>query len=94
MLTKAAGLSVRLEFTLLRPVRRDEKLIFIGEPTGIRGNPAAPRFFTAQGAIFSLNGSGPDPVAFGRGEWIIMQQYTDQIKKNLLPENDWEWVFL
>ncbi|MCX5872194.1 MAG: hypothetical protein NTY51_03025 [Deltaproteobacteria bacterium] len=94
MLTKAAGLSVRLEFTLLRPVVRNEKLIFIGEPTGIRGNPAAPRFFTAQGTIFSLNGSNPDPVAFGRGEWIIMQQYTDQIKKNLLPENDWKWVFL
>ncbi len=93
MLTKSAGLSVRLEFSLLRPVGRHEKLLFVGEPTGIRGAPAAPRFFTAQGTIFSVNGSSSDPVAFGRGEWIIMQQYTDQIKKNLIPENDWEWIF-
>ncbi|MDR3604437.1 MAG: hypothetical protein P4L38_07375 [Syntrophaceae bacterium] len=94
MLTKAAGLSVRLEFSLLRPVRKHEKLLFVAEPTGIRGNPAAPRFFTAQGTIFAVNGSDTDPVAFGRGEWIIMQQYTDQIKRNLIPDNDWEWIFM
>ncbi len=93
MLTKSAGLSVRLEFSLLRPVGRHEKLLFVGEPSGIRGNPTAPRFFTAHGAIFAVNGSGFEPVAFGRGEWIIMKQYTDQIKKNLIPENDWEWIF-
>lgn len=94
MLTKSAGLSVRLEFTLLRPVGRYERLVFVGEPIGIRGNPASPRFFTAQGAIYSVNGGNMEPVAYGNGEWIIMQQYTDQIKKNLIPENDWEWIFI
>ncbi|MGC8659608.1 MAG: hypothetical protein ACP5U1_11095 [Desulfomonilaceae bacterium] len=93
MLTKSAGLSVRLDFSLLRPVGKHEKLLFVGEPLGIRGNPTAPRFFNAHGAIFAVNGSGFEPVAFGKGEWIIMQQYTDQIKKNLIPENDWEWIF-
>lgn len=93
MLTKSAGLSVRLEFTLLRPVGRTEKLLFVGEPTGIRGNPAAPRFFTASGTIFSRSGSNFEPVAYGKGEWIIMSHYTNQIKKNLIPENDWEWIF-
>ncbi len=94
MLTKSAGLSVRLEFTLLRPVGRYEKLVFVGEPSGIRGNPASPRFFTAQGTIYAINGASVEPVAFGGGEWIIMQQYTEQIKKNLIPENDWEWIFM
>jgi len=94
MLTKSAGLSVRLEFTLLRPVGRYEKLVFVGEPSGIRGNPASPRFFTAQGIIYAINGASVEPVAFGGGEWIIMQQYTEQIKKNLIPENDWEWIFM
>jgi hypothetical protein len=94
MLTKSAGLSVRLDFTLLRPVGRYEKLIFVGEPLGIRGNPASPRFFTAQGTIYAFNGAGLETVAYGGGEWIIMQQYTEQIKKNLIPENDWEWIFI
>jgi hypothetical protein len=41
-----------------------------------------------------MNGASVEPVAFGGGEWIIMQQYTEQIKKNLIPENDWEWIFM
>jgi hypothetical protein len=94
MQTKSAGLSVRLDFTLLRPVGRDEPLLFLGRPTGIRGNPRAPRFFVAEGSILSLaDASHPEPVAFGKGEWIIMDMYTEQIKKNLLPADDWQWIF-
>jgi hypothetical protein len=92
--TRAAGLSVRLEFTLLRPVGSHEKLLFIGRSAGVRGNPRAPRFFLAEGAIVAVNGSGtPEPVAFGRGEWIIMDLYTSQIKEHLLPREDWAWIF-
>ncbi len=94
MMTRAAGLSVRVDFTLLRPVARDEKLLFVGEPTGIRGNPRNPRFFIAQGTILSMTDPGnPEPVAYGRGEWLIVDQYTRQIKRNLLPEDDWSWIF-
>lgn len=94
MITRAAGLSVRVDFTLLRPVRREEKLLFVGEPSGIRGNPRNPRFFLAQGTILSMTDPGnPEPVAYGRGEWLIMDQYTKQIKRNLLPEDDWSWIF-
>jgi len=94
MQTRSAGLSVRLDFTLLRPVWKNEPLTFVGRPTGIRGNPKAPRFFLAEGSILSLaDASHPEPVAFGRGEWIIMDLYTEQIKKNLLPADDWDWIF-
>lgn len=94
MQTRSAGLSVRLDFTLLRPVRKNEPLIFVGRPTGIRGNPRAPRFFLAEGSILSLSDAArPEPVAFGKGEWIILDLYTEQIKKNLLPSGDWEWIF-
>ncbi len=94
MQTRAAGLSVRLEITLLRPVSRYEKLLFVGKPTGIRGNPRAPRFFLAKGIVLSMSDpQRPEPVAHGNGEWVIMDLYTHQIKKNLLPENDWEWIF-
>lgn len=94
MATKSAGLSVRLEFVLLRPVLKTEKLIFLGKPSGIRGNPKSPRFFLAEGTIFSMKDeASPEPVAFGRGEWIIMNQYTRQIKQNLLPPDDWTWIF-
>jgi hypothetical protein len=94
MRTKSAGLSVRLDFTLLRPVGHDEPLLFMSRPTGIRGNPRAPRFFVAEGSILSLSdATHPEPVAFGKGEWIIMDLYTEQIKKNLLPADDWEWIF-
>ncbi|MBM3300100.1 MAG: hypothetical protein FJY85_09110 [Deltaproteobacteria bacterium] len=94
MRTGAAGLSVRLEFTLLRPVGKYERLLFVGWPTGIRGNPRAPRFFKAQGTILStVDPQAPEPVAYGAGEWIVVPMYTEQIKENLLPEDDWSWIF-
>jgi acyl-coenzyme A thioesterase PaaI-like protein len=94
MATKGAGLTVRMEFTLLRPVADSEKLLFVSRPAGIKGNPRAPRFFIAEGTVLSMIDPGnPEPVAYGRGEWIIMDQYTEQIKKNLLPVDDWEWIF-
>jgi hypothetical protein len=94
MLTRSAGLSVRVDLTLIRPVAKDEKLLFVGKPAGIRGNPRAPRFFLGQGTIFSMTDpQRPEKVAYGRGEWVILDQYTQQIKQSLLPENDWEWIF-
>jgi hypothetical protein len=94
MHTRSAGLSVRLDVTLLRPVAKTEKLVFIGRPAGIRGNPKAPRFFKAEGEILSLEDpQNPEPVAYGRGEWVILTAYTEQIKSNLLPEGDWSWIF-
>jgi hypothetical protein len=94
MQTRSAGLSVRLEVTLLRPVGRHERLLFVGRPAGIRGSARAPRFFLAEGTILALNDpENPEVVAFGRGEWIVMNSYTSQIKKNLLPPDDWEWIF-
>ncbi|MFH1115269.1 MAG: hypothetical protein V1792_15270 [Pseudomonadota bacterium] len=92
--TRTAGLSVRLDFTLLRPVAKTEKLLFIGRPAGIRGNPKAPRFFKAEGEILSLaDPQAPEPVAYGSGEWVVLKAYTEQIKSNLLPEGDWSWIF-
>lgn len=94
MQTRKCGLSVRLELTLMRPVNVKERLIFVGKPAGTRGNPKSPRFFLAEGTIFSMPDTGnPEPVAFGRGEWIIMDLYTRQIRENLLPAEDWQWIF-
>ena len=94
MQTRSAGLSVRMNFTVLRPVKLTEELLFIGWPTGIRGNPKNPRFFLASGTILSMNDSSdPEPIAFGQGEWIVLEEYTKQIRKNLLPKDDWQWIF-
>jgi hypothetical protein len=94
MQTRSCGLSVRLNLTLLRPVAKTEPLLFVGWPAGTRGNPRAPRFFLAEGTILSMvDPDNPKPVVHGRGEWVIMDQYTRQIKENLLPPNDWEWIF-
>ena len=92
--TGVAGLSVRLDFTLLRPVGKEEKLLFVGWPAGVKGNPRSPRFFVAEGSILCMNDpKNARPVAYGRGEWIVVDRYTEQIKKNLLPEGDWQWIF-
>lgn len=94
METRSAGLSVRMEVTLYRPVGIEEELLFVAKPKGIRGNPKAPRFFLAEGSILSMSDPlSPVPVAHGRGEWVIMEQYTRQITKNLLPADDWQWIF-
>ena len=94
MQTRSCGLSVRVELTLLRPVGARERLLFVGRPAGTRGNPKSPRFFLAEGTIFAIPDRGnPEAVAYGRGEWVIMDQYTQQIKRNLLPEDDWQWIF-
>lgn len=94
MSVRAAGLSVRLDFILRRPVKKHEKLLFVGRPAGFRGNPKAPRFFKAEGTILATADSrAPEVVAYGHGEWIILEHYTEQIKKNLLPDGDWSWIF-
>jgi hypothetical protein len=94
MATRSCGLSIRVEFTLLRPVDKTERLLFVGWPSGTRGNPKAPRFFLAGGTVFSMTDPGnPEPVAVGKGEWLILDHYTRQIKENLLPRDDWEWIF-
>ncbi|MEW6350029.1 MAG: hypothetical protein AB1646_13265 [Thermodesulfobacteriota bacterium] len=95
MAKRQAGLSVKLDVTILRPVSVDERLLFVGRPTGIRGNPRSPRFFLAAGSVLALGADGePELVAHGKGEWIIFDHLTQQIKEHLLPENDWEWVFV
>ena len=35
----------------------------------------------------------PQAVAYGRGEWVIMEKFTRQIKENLYPKDDWDWIF-
>lgn len=92
--TSSAGLSVKINLDLFRPVSCNEKLMFIGFPTGIKGNPKAPRFFRASGAVVSIDGNGAiSLVASGQGEWIIMDKYTAQLRDNLYPRDDWAWIF-
>jgi hypothetical protein len=94
MATKCCGLSVRVEIALKRPIKRTERLKFIGWPAGVKGNPKAPRFYIAEGAALAIDEHGhTEVVAKCRGEWLIVNHYTEQIKQNLLPENDWEWIF-
>lgn len=92
--TREAGLTVRMRFTLLRPVGDTEPLLFASRPTGIRGSRRAPRFFTAQGQVLSMADPGcPEIVAHGRGEWVILDFMTQQVRQNLLPEDDCQWIF-
>lgn len=94
METKRGGLSVKLDFSIKRPVRSDEKLVFTGRASGIRGAASSPRFFSARGQILSISDpKSPELVASGWGEWVVLSQYTEQIKKNLIPVSDLEWIF-
>jgi hypothetical protein len=94
MKTSSAGLSIRISLDLLRPVSNNERLVFIGYPQGVRGNSRAPRFFKAAGAVLSIDDRhAVSTVAVGSGEWIIMEKYTTQLKENLFPRDDWNWVF-
>ena len=94
MSTARAGLSVRLELTIFRPVSVDEKLLFVGLPSGTRGNPRSPRFFLASGFILAMDAGGePEVIGHGKGEWVILEHVTDQIKRHLLPEGAGEWIF-
>lgn len=94
MSNSAAGLSVRISVELLRPVKKHERLLFIGCPAGIRGSAKSPRFFKATGEVLSIdNGAEPSMVATGSGEWIIMEKYTAQLRDNLFPRDDWTWIF-
>ena len=94
MENKLGGLSVKLDFFLKRPIRPDEQLLYIGRPAGIRGAPSAPRFFHARGEILSMTDpKNPEIVAHGWGEWVVLGQYTEQIKLNLIPKSEVEWIF-
>jgi len=94
METRAAGLTVRMDLTLVRPLQAQERLLFVSRPAGVRGNSRNPRFFMAQGVVLSIANHGhPVPVAYGHGEWVILEAITEQVKQNLLPQDDWQWIF-
>ncbi len=94
MNVKGAGLTVRMELSLFRQVDSDDQLMFIGQPNGIRGSMANPRFFTADGLVLKITSNeNPVLVARGFGEWIILHSITEQVKQNLLPKDDWQWIF-
>jgi acyl-coenzyme A thioesterase PaaI-like protein len=94
MMTRKCGLSVKASFNFHRPVAPHEPLLAVGRPIGIRGHPDSPRFYRAEATVYSLTRpDSPELIAEGVGEWVVMNQYTEQIKTNLLPEDDWRWIF-
>ena len=88
------GVSVRLNYKLLRRIRINEKLVFFGRGEKVMGRINKRMLFWASGcgAVMKDDGSF-EKVVESSGQWYAMAALTDQMRKELIPEDLTENAF-
>ena len=80
------GVSVRLNYRLLRKIGMNEKLVFFGRGEKVMGRIDKRMMFWASGcaAVMQTNGSF-EVVAESSGQWYAMAALTEQMRESLIP---------
>lgn len=88
------GVSVRLNFTLLRKISVDEKVVFFGRGEKAKGKIDKRMFFWASGCGAVMRDDGTfEVVAVSSGQWYAVQALTEQMKDELIPKEQNEKIF-
>lgn len=81
------GVSVRLNYTLLRKININEKLVFFGRGEKVMGRIDKRMLFWASGCAAVMREDGSfETVIKSSGQWVAMAALTDQMEKELIPE--------
>ncbi len=88
------GVSVRLNYKILRKIGIDEKLVFFGRGEKVMGRIDKRMLFWASGcgAVMQPDGSF-EKVVESSGQWYAMAALTDQMRTELIPESLTENAF-
>ena len=88
------GVSVRLNYKLLRKISTKEKLVFFGRGEKVMGRIDKRMLFWASGcaAVMQDNGSF-EVVAESSGQWYAMAALTEQMRTELIPASLTENAF-
>ncbi len=82
------GVSVRLNYTLKRKININEKLVFFGRGEKVMGRIDKRMMFWASGCAAVMRGDGSFEVVIkSSGQWVAMASLTDQMEKELIPED-------
>ena len=82
------GVSVRLNYRILRKIGVDEKLVFFGRGEKVMGKIDKRMLFWASGCGVVVTGDGSfETVVESSGQWYAMAALTEQMRKELIPES-------
>ncbi len=88
------GVSVRLNFTLLRKISVDEKVIFFGRGEKVKGRIDRRMFFWASGCGAVMRDDGTfEVVAVSSGQWYAVRALTEQMENELIPKEQNKKIF-
>ena len=87
-LSGQGGVSVRLNYRLVRRIGLDEKLVFFGRGEAVKGRIEKRMFYWASGCAAVMNPDGSfEIVAHSTGQWLALSPLTVQMQKELIPED-------
>lgn len=88
------GVSVRLNFRLLRNIGVNEKVVFFGRGEKVKGNIDKRMFFWASGCGAVMQDDGTfEVVAVSSGQWYGVKALTEQMRRELIPKEQNERIF-
>ncbi|MFZ5564065.1 MAG: hypothetical protein ACOZBW_08420 [Thermodesulfobacteriota bacterium] len=88
------GVSVRLNFTLLRNIGIHEKVVFFGRGEQVKGHIDKRMLFWASGCGAVMREDGTfEVVVISSGQWYAMKALTEQMKNELIPRTQNERIF-
>ncbi len=90
MCSASGGVSVRLSYTFYRPVSVAERLVFIARGEKVKGRGTARILFWSSGGAASVGQDGIlEVVATAAGQFLGVSALTEQMRKELIPQ---EWT--
>ena len=88
------GVSVRINYKLLRKIRIHEKLVFFGRGEKVMGRINKRMLFWASGCGVVMKDDGSfEKVVESSGQWYAMAALTDQMRTELIPADLTENAF-
>ncbi|MEW6076635.1 MAG: hypothetical protein AB1724_02355 [Thermodesulfobacteriota bacterium] len=88
------GVSVRLQYTVLRKIGVHEKVVFFGRGEQVKGHIDKRLFFWASGCGAVMRDDGTfETVVVSSGQWYGIKALTEQMKNELIPKEQNEKIF-
>ncbi len=90
MRSASGGVTVRLGFTFYRGVRVDERLVVFARGEKVKGRDGSRLLFWSSGGVAAVGRDGIfEPVAVASGQFLGVPGLTEQMRKELIPQ---EWT--
>lgn len=87
MAAASGGVTVRISYTFYRSMAVGERVVVFGRGERVKGNPESRQLFWASGGAAVVKDDGSlEVVISASGQWLGMPELTDQMRRELVPE--------